>query len=653
MTFLQPMLLAALPLIALPIVIHLLNRLRYRTRDWAATRYLQRANRSSTRYARLRQFLVLLFRALAVAALILMLARPLTGGWLGASLAGRPDTIYVVLDTSPSMGIEREAGGPELAARAAGLLRDALRDMRGASIVLLDPATAEPRPVVNPEELDDMARTLKHDGATPFASLFLAVARHLETRPAGRAEVWVASDLARADWAPDDPLWARATTALLALPDDVRVRVLDVPRPASPNAAVHVRSSRMLPGREPQVEVAIAVLRGSGADEATIPITLSTGEQTVRIDVRLSTGLTRLTRRLAVPASRGWGSVRLPDDANARDNVAWFVYGAGTEGLCIIRTADDTLGSLLAHAAAPYGAESGPPTERQPIGTATTTNLTRAAAVLWQGPPPDETEAERLQQFVRSGGALVWLPPGAAHRAPEHGRTPGWSEPRDAPADAPWTVQDWSEHDGPLAASSQGQSLPVQSIEAVRIQVPQLVGARTIARLDGGAPLLIARSEGAGNHFALATLPRPAWSTLGDGAVLVPMLQRILADGAQRLAGASLAACGVWFPERKGAWTVLDGGPKIMGHAGVFSTPERIVAVNVPRRELDPDRVTQDDVRACLGELPVHFREERASGGDDALQGEIWRAVLLVMLTFLLMESWLTRPSARALEGTA
>ena len=67
MSFLQPMLLAALPLVALPIIIHLINQRRYQTIRWAAMMFLLAANRMSRGYARLRQWLIMAFRMAAIA----------------------------------------------------------------------------------------------------------------------------------------------------------------------------------------------------------------------------------------------------------------------------------------------------------------------------------------------------------------------------------------------------------------------------------------------------------------------------------------------------------------------------------------------------------------------------------------------------------
>ena len=103
MSFLQPWLLAALPLAALPVIIHLINQRRFQTIDWGAMMFLLAANRMSRGYARIRQWLILAFRVLAIAALVFLISRPLATGWLGLAGGGRPDTTIVLIDRSPSM----------------------------------------------------------------------------------------------------------------------------------------------------------------------------------------------------------------------------------------------------------------------------------------------------------------------------------------------------------------------------------------------------------------------------------------------------------------------------------------------------------------------------------------------------------------------
>ena len=75
MSFLQPWMLFALPLIALPVIIHLINQRRYQTMPWAAMMFLLAANRMSRGYARIRQWLILAMRVLALAALLFAVSR--------------------------------------------------------------------------------------------------------------------------------------------------------------------------------------------------------------------------------------------------------------------------------------------------------------------------------------------------------------------------------------------------------------------------------------------------------------------------------------------------------------------------------------------------------------------------------------------------
>ena len=64
--FFNPMLLWALPLAAVPIIIHLLNRRRFNKVPWAAMEYLLRAMKRNRRRMQMEHWLVLLLRTLAV-----------------------------------------------------------------------------------------------------------------------------------------------------------------------------------------------------------------------------------------------------------------------------------------------------------------------------------------------------------------------------------------------------------------------------------------------------------------------------------------------------------------------------------------------------------------------------------------------------------
>ena len=77
MTFLEPLLLALiLPFVVLPVIIHFINRMRYTPMDWAAMDFLFRAKRSSTKFAKLREVLILACRCLAILCLPLCQQMP-------------------------------------------------------------------------------------------------------------------------------------------------------------------------------------------------------------------------------------------------------------------------------------------------------------------------------------------------------------------------------------------------------------------------------------------------------------------------------------------------------------------------------------------------------------------------------------------------
>src|SRR5471032_1049150 len=148
MTFLAPALLVALPLAALPVVIHLIHLYRRRQVKWAAMMFLLTAQRMNKGLSRLRQILILTLRVLAVAAILFVITRPLAGGWLGI-MGGAPDTVMILLDRSASMEQENTATG--VSKRVAGLrnLAKAINDAVGtrSRLVLIDSALGKPQSI--------------------------------------------------------------------------------------------------------------------------------------------------------------------------------------------------------------------------------------------------------------------------------------------------------------------------------------------------------------------------------------------------------------------------------------------------------------------------------------------------------------------------
>ena len=106
MSFLSIVFLAALPLAAAPILLHLFDRRRQVVIEWGAMDFLLEVATRRTSARRLKQWLLLLMRVLAIAALVLALARPMMpGDWFRGG--GQEETILVIdnsMSTMRSMG---------------------------------------------------------------------------------------------------------------------------------------------------------------------------------------------------------------------------------------------------------------------------------------------------------------------------------------------------------------------------------------------------------------------------------------------------------------------------------------------------------------------------------------------------------------------
>jgi hypothetical protein len=92
-----------LPLVGLPVLIHLINLMRHRRVKWAAMEFLLASQKRHQKSILFKQWLLLLLRMLAVAAAVLMVAQPLVRNRLGALLGGGKTHHIILLDDSFSM----------------------------------------------------------------------------------------------------------------------------------------------------------------------------------------------------------------------------------------------------------------------------------------------------------------------------------------------------------------------------------------------------------------------------------------------------------------------------------------------------------------------------------------------------------------------
>ena len=108
MSFLTPFFLWLLPLSAIPLIIHLLNRRNLITIDFSTLRFLKLLERESIRKLQILQLLLLILRTIIILCIILMISRPVINGIFNLQNSGESALHAIIMDDSFSMSGNKE-----------------------------------------------------------------------------------------------------------------------------------------------------------------------------------------------------------------------------------------------------------------------------------------------------------------------------------------------------------------------------------------------------------------------------------------------------------------------------------------------------------------------------------------------------------------
>ncbi len=309
--FLNPFtMIAGTALVLSPIIIHLINRLRYRRVPWAAMEFVLKSLKKNRRKLILKQLLLLILRCALVLLIGLLLAR-----YIGSALGfGQPrGTLHVVLlDDTASMtdywredgvtkstfGQSKKAIVDDIAAGAA----DAGTSQAIALIRLTNPGETYHVDRVNPQSIADLQAWL--DGVKPTAlhvALLPAIdaaKKVFESDVQNKRVLHVVSDFRAKDWS------GPASEALAkAVPDAIdgksgSLHLLDTahpPRSASRAAALDhgnvgildLQPETRIASRHMPVEFAVALANFTPSGRKNVRVTVRVNGQ-VREDASLS-----------------------------------------------------------------------------------------------------------------------------------------------------------------------------------------------------------------------------------------------------------------------------------------------------------------------------------------------------------------------------
>lgn len=567
MSFLNPALLAFSAAIAVPILIHLLNRRRFRTVTWAAMRFIKASVEKNRRRMEIEDLILLALRCLIVGLFALALARPALRS-ASAFLQSRRVTSVLVLDTSASLGASDGAGTRFDGVRqAAEQAVDAMPPGSSAAVILagdrVTASVAEPSFDLNLVRKAVREATLT-DLSTDHPAGIAAALEVLEGQAALRKEIVLITDRQALGWR----RMPEVAAMMQERARDVRLRVVLVGEPLEDNLAVSAlgRSPGFVPANEAvRFDAEIA---NRGASEvrqvrATLHIDEGRAVDEMVLDSVAPGEVRRVTFYGKMPGE-GFHSVtvRLPADRLPADDSRTLVVQAVKQVRVLVVDGDPASNGafFLRNALQPVPADAAAAYYLQPqVGPAGQLGVARLsdfdAVILSDVPPLPSTAVDNLVRYVREGGALLVFPGPQATVAFYNGELAGRAGLLPATLGALRGNPKGDGESSDLVLQGSGYQHPVLalwnepgagSLAAVRFRaawelIPRPAVTNAVAgveapisevmvRFANGTAAAVEGSMGRGRVMLFSSTAGTAWNDLPVRPAFIPLLHRAIAS---------------------------------------------------------------------------------------------------------------------------
>ncbi len=613
LSFLTPLFLAGAVAAAIPIALHLFHRRAEPVVDFAAMRYLRQVPVEQSRRRRVREFVLLALRVMALALMAFAFARP----YVAAASAALADGATVVLvDTSASVTAPGQF--EQVRSRAADVIRQA--PLAQAVAVLSFAHTADlvaPLSADRSLALAAVAQLQPGGGATRYAAALRRASEELAGRP-GR--IVVVTDLQESGW-------AAGTDG--AVPENVTV---DVEAVASPAANLAVTSLR-IEGAD-----AIAALANYSAGAAPAQVVFAAGERrlgAVALTVPPA-GTAEARLPLAGVVSGPFTATVADATGYAADNVR-FAVADGDGGIFVLAVSSsgnpaDSLylerALTIARGAGGFQFRSIAAAALPSLDEATFGGVDVVAVLGSRG--LDQRGRQRLAQFVAAGGGLLVaagpdVDPDLLTQSPAKVVATGW-QVRDAAAMN--FAPDDSRHPVFRLFGGAGTLSNVTFTRSARLSAPS--DSAVIARYTDGTPAVIEERTGKGRVLLLASDLNYRWNDFPLQPSFVPFVHETV-----RYLAASRAARTEY---------VVGEVPGQAAAAGAVTIGTRQVAINVDPRESDPRVMTSEAFRGGIARLQTPEALQAGVSDRQREDGQgLWRYGLLLMLLTLVGEGLVGR----------
>ncbi len=626
--------------------------------------FLLAANRMNRGFARIRQWLILAARTLAVAGLIFAIARP-----LGQRSAG----ILRWRANGHDHGLARS-----FAQHAATGRGRAVQAGDRAPAIVLSLADLGIYPLGRgrcDERQGDCLRQLgrhvgftclcgveRHGGRAQDAGIGIGLLA--EATSPGQPRYGSVPTCALADWNADSGSWSLIRQGFESLPQSVRFHLLAYPDPPRENLTIRVTEARREVVSEGNVNENVLLLSlrlsrsvdESSMEDIEIPIQIEIGGARSEHRLQMSGASAEIkNHRVALPpnVSQGWGRVSIPSDDNNADNEFFFVFDEPPMRRVVI-VSDDRSATRALEIAASVSADGSTNAVVEVLAADQLDSLALdgASLLLWQTQLPDGSLAPAIKNYLESGGQAIFLPPsslinGAAAASSDSFYGVRWLDWN--AADPKAMVDNWRGDQDLLAATRSGAGLPVGQLElSGYARLASETALTNLATVSGGDPLLARVPTARGGLYFCTASADPQVSTLAEsGIVLFVAIQRAIERGqaalgntAERIAGASEESTANW-QQMAGASQALS--TEYASQAGVYQVDERQLTVNRSTAEDQRETLADEKVDALFAGLPFARVDDQA-GNLSGIVREIWRLFLIAMIVALLIEAALCLP---------
>ena len=664
-----------MPALLIPVAVHLLNKRRYKTVHWAAMQFLLKLQRASARKAKLMEMLLLATRILLVLAIVLAFSRPVSGGWLAKAISNDPECVVILLDRSSSMGARASIGGPSKLEIALKVIKDSASQRPAHRYVLIENVRRQCVELDDLRALETLELTAQTDTAANIPAMFQSTVEYLVQNKIGKSEIWIFSDLQASNWRVEDPSWKLISETISGLGFATGVYVMDLSSTNPANTSVasisadlresdSSHSSRNADSPKistPELQLAVKLaFTDNESQQQTLPIVLTVNGARSQTEVSIANQHQTHLLRIAYPSTKaGWGKCEIPADLMDGDNDAYFAWPEAKPAVATI-IGESIAARRIQLACAPDVDSKQRSAVIIPAQFLSRLALEQTDLLVWADGAPSPEQGNWILEWLKSGGAFLAFAPAFDGASGLEGIS--WN--RMETTEQTHFITSWDQNDGPLAKTEGGGSLPVHQLSVTIRQTPVTANTNhVVAAFSDGQSFLTRVACGRGQIYLAATRAMENWSSLHEGAVLVPLMQRLLMEGRSLREPPSNGITGEWSPDGDDVWMAEPDsiqrarGAKVKTRdprcdRGVYRSGSRIIALNRPPVEDAPDRIQPTEIQSLLPTSQTHVFTDAPDSRSSAQASELWPMFMGLILALASVEAILSTNFTTARQKT-